>query len=333
MNDASRREFLKAATAGLAVGLGSSVLAAQEESPDGIPTRPLGGTGERVSMVGLGGFHVGTLPDDEAIAIMQEAVDEGMTFFDTAWDYQMGGSETKMGKALVTGGRRDKVFLMTKNCGRDYKESKQHLEDSLRRLQTDRIDLWQFHEINYADAPDMIFDRGALKAAVEAKKEGKVRYIGFTGHKDPKYLLKMLDKPFERDRPFEWDTVQMPVSVLDAHYRSFQKLVLPVCNQRKIGTIGMKSLAGGFLPGLGFDAVAARRYALSLPISTLSCGLSSRKDLQQDLALARNFKPMTEAELREMLAKSKDPGHDGRHETFKTTNKWDSPYHRRQHGA
>lgn len=328
MHDPTRREFLKAAAASLAMaGIGSPVLAGQEESPDGVPKRPLGNTGEKVSIVGIGGWHIGSIPEQEAIAIMHEAIDQGMTFFDNAWEYHRGGSEEVVGKALATGGRRDKVFLMTKCCARDYKGALTHLDDSLKRLKTDRLDLWQFHEINYPDDPDWIFDRGALKAALEARKAGKVRYIGFTGHKDIDIHLKMLAKPFE------WDTVQMPINILDAHYRSFQKRVVPECNRRGIGVIGMKGLAGGAIPReLGLSGTVCRRYALSLPISTLLCGITSRENLKQDLAVARNFKPMTEAELTSLLAETKEPGSTGRLERFKTTRAFDSGYHRRQHG-
>ena len=329
MARANRREFLKATAAGLTLaGIGSPVVAAQEESPAGIPTRPLGKTGEKVSVVALGGWHIGTLPEREAISVMHEAIDEGVTFFDNAWDYHEGGSEEIMGKALSTGGRREKVFLMTKNCARDYEGSKRHLEDSLRRLRTDRIDLWQFHEINYPEDPGWIFERGALRAAQEGKKEGKVRYIGFTGHKDIKFHLEMLSKPFD------WDAVQMPINILDAHYRSFQKKVVPECNRRQIGVIGMKGLAGGDIPDkVGITAETCRRYALSLPISTLVCGIRSREDLRQDLAVARGFKPMSDAELAELLAKTEDAGREGRYERFKTTRSFDGGYHRQQHGV
>ena len=328
MTEASRRDFLRATASGLTLaGIGPSLLDAQEESPAGIPTRPLGKTGERVSIVGLGGWHIRTLPDKEAISVMHEAIDEGMTFFDNAWDYHQGRSEEIMGKALASGGRRDKVFLMTKNCARDYEGSKQHLEDSLRRLQTDRLDLWQFHEINYPEDPSWIFERGVLRAALEAKKAGKVRYIGFTGHKDIKFHSEMLSKPFD------WDTVQMPINILDAHYRSFQKEVVPECNRRQIGVIGMKALAGGALPDeVHVTAEVCRRYALSLPISTLVCGIRSRENLRQDLAVARNFKPMSETELADLRATTEKAGRDGKYERFKTTRMYDGGYHRRQHG-
>ncbi len=267
MTDSDRREFLKATAAGVALaGIGASILEAQEDHADGLPKRPLGKTGEMVSIICLGGWHVGAIEEQPAIALMHEAIDEGLTFFDNAWDYHDGGSEEVMGKALATGGRRDKVFLMTKNCARDRKGSMQHLEDSLRRLQTDRIDLWQFHEINYDNDPDWIFEQGALAAALGAKQAGKVRYIGFTGHKHPEIHLKMLAKDFA------WDACQMPINIMDAHYRSFQKLVVPECNRPRHRAMGMKSFAGGFPKGrlpdkVGLDAVACRRYALSLPIS------------------------------------------------------------------
>jgi predicted aldo/keto reductase-like oxidoreductase len=326
MNDANRREFLRAAAAGLAMAVGSPVLAAQEESPAGLPVRPLGRTGEKVPIVGLGGWHIGSVPERETIPIIHEAVDEGMTFLDNSWCYHMGGSEELMGKALA-GGRRDKVFLMTKNCGRDYQSSRACLEDSLRRLKTDRIDLWQFHEINYKEDPEWIFERGMLKAALEARQAGKVRYIGFTGHKDIDIHLAVLAKPFD------WDTCQMPINVLDAHYRSFQQKVVPECNRRKIGVVGMKALSCGAIPNeLGLSAEVCRRYALSLPISTLVCGITSRKELRQDLAVARGFRPMTEAELRDLVAETQSPGREGRYERFKTTKQFDHPYHRKQHG-
>jgi len=205
MSGLSRRDFLQT-TAGLLAGAGAAVvakpdpvLAAQEESPSGVPRRPLGKTGQKVSIIGLGGWHIGSVPEGEAIAIMHEAIDEGISFFDNAWDYHMGGSEEVMGKALASGGRRNKVFLMTKDCARDYEGSLKHLDDSLRRLRTDHLDLWQFHEINYSQDPDWLFERGAIKAALEAKKAGKVRFIGFTGHKDIDIHLRLIAKPFAWD--------------------------------------------------------------------------------------------------------------------------------------
>ncbi len=327
MNQTDRREFLRAAVASVtAAGVGSQVLADQRTESSGIPTRPLGKTGERVSIVGIGGYHIGTPEEKEAIAIMHEAIDQGMTFFDNSWDYNNGRSEEYMGKALATGGRRAKVFLMTKVCARDYDGARSQLEDSLRRLQTDVIDLWQFHEINWAVDSEWIYEQGALKFALEAQKAGKVRHIGFTGHKDPAFHLKMLATSYE------WATVQMPINILDAQYRSFQKKVLPECTKRDIGAIGMKALSGGIIPDdLKVSAEMCRRFSLSLPICTLVCGIASRKDLQQDLAMARSFTPVTQEEIEDLLAGTAEVGGDGKFEKYKTT-RYGSPYHFQQHG-
>src|SRR5690349_14822447 len=238
MSDArnNRREFLQASlAAGAALGLATSTEGADDAASKGLPTRPLGKTGVRVSIICLGGWHIGSVKDEkEAIKIMHTALDEGLTFFDNAWDYHDGGSEEIMGKALAMEGKRKQCFLMTKNCGRDAKTVRQHVEDSLRRLRTDHIDLVQFHEINYDNDPDWIVERGGLAALLEAQKAGKVRFVGFTGHKDPRIHLKML----ERHR---WDTVQMPINVCDYHYRSFQREVVPEANRRGVAPIGMKS--------------------------------------------------------------------------------------------
>lgn len=317
MSVSTRREFVQGVLAGLA--LGSRMVLAQENSPNGLPTRPLGKTGERVSIIGLGGWDIGAVKDqNEAIAIMHEAINEGLTFFDNSWDYHEGGSEEVMGKALSVNGYRDKVFLMTKVCGRDYKTAKSNLEDSLRRLRTDRIDLWQFHGIQWDDDPDLIFaENGALQFALEAQKAGKVRYIGFTGHKHPRFHLAMLAKPYD------WATVQMPINVLDAHYNSFQKQVLPECDRRRIGVIGMKALGSqnGRIPrDLGIDAPILRRFALSLPISSLICGIQSRDNLRQDVQMARNFQPLTEGEVVALLAQSKEPAASGEIEQYKVGN-------------
>jgi uncharacterized protein len=327
MNISSRRDFLKRSIASLAAtGFGAAALAEQQESASGIPTRPLGKTGQRVSIIGLGGYHIGIPEEKESIALVHEAIDAGITFLDNAWDYHDGGSEEKLGKALAIGGRRQKVFLMTKVCARDYQGARQQLEESLRRLKTDVIDLWQFHECNWEVDADWIFDRGALKCALEARNAGKIRFIGFTGHKDTACHLKMLSKPFD------WDTVQMPINILDAHFRSFQGKVVPECNRRKIGVVGMKALANGAFPkALGLSAEVCRRFALSLPISTLVCGIESRKDLRQDVAMARNFKPLGADEVRELLAQTKTAGSDGKLEPFKTA-RYGSPYHFKQHG-
>ncbi len=321
-----RRNFLQAAMAALAgCGFGRQALGMQEESATGIPTRRLGRADERIPIVGLGGYHIGLPEESEAIRIMHEAIDEGMTFFDNAWDYHDGLSEERMGKALATGGRRNRVFLMTKVCDRDYEGAKKHLEDSLRRLKTDHLDLWQFHEINWAVDPDWLFEKGGVKAAIEARQAGKVRYIGFTGHRAPAHHLNTIK------RPFAWDTVQMPINLLDAHYDSFQEKVVPVCNAKQIGVIGMKALAGGRLPAeVGIPAEACRRFALSLPITSLVCGIQSRENLRQDVAMARQFKPIGEQEMKDLIASAKLPGHDGKLEPWKTTD-YGGQHHRDQH--
>ncbi|MBK9171304.1 MAG: aldo/keto reductase [Bryobacterales bacterium] len=325
----SRRHFLQGATA---AALAQQVLA--QTSPAGaagLPTRILGRTGVRVSILCLGGWHIGAVKDqNEAIRIMHAAIDEGLTFFDNAWDYHNGGSEEIMGRALQ-GGKRQKVFLMTKNCERDHAGSMKNLDDSLRRMKTDYIDLWQFHEMCYHNDPDWVFDKGGLKAALEARQAGKVRYIGFTGHKDPLIHLKMLNKPHA------WDASQMPINVLDAHFRSFQKEVVPVCLRKDVGVIGMKGLAGGFPNGrilseLGLTAEECFRYCLSLPVTTQVVGINSMAHLKQDIAIARDFKPMTAAEMRALEDRVAAEAGDGRHELFKSTQTFDGPHHRKQHG-
>jgi predicted aldo/keto reductase-like oxidoreductase len=304
---------------------------AQQDSAKGIPTRRLGRTNEQVSILCLGGWHIGSIKDrQESIRIMHAALDEGITFFDNAWDYHNGHAEEVMGEALASDGRRDRVFLMTKNCERDYEGSKRNLDDSLRRLRTDRIDLWQFHEMVYDNDPDWVFEKGGLKAALEAQKAGKVRYIGFTGHKDPSIHLKMIGKPYD------WASAQMPINVMDAHYRSFQKEVVPVCLNKNIGVIGMKSLGGG-PPGriptqTKITAEQCIRYSLSLPVSSLVVGIQSMADLKQDVGIARGFRPMPDTEKDQLLSMAAPEGGDGRHELFKSTKSFDGPHHRKQHG-
>jgi uncharacterized protein len=300
-----------------------------ERNAAGMPVRALGKTGLKVSIIGFGGGHYIRPTIDEAMSIglVQEAIDAGVDFIDTAWEYHDGESERRMGLALQ--GRRDRVTLMTKVCARDRKGAEEQLHDSLRRLQTDVIDLWQFHEVNYDNDPDWIFRAdGAMEAAVAARQAGKVRFIGFTGHKSPHIMHKMLA------HDFAWDTCQMPINAADAHYRSFQKEVLPELNRRGIGCIGMKSLGGGgqILSGLGLTAQQARRYALSLPISTLVCGISSWEDVAQDVEIGRSFTPMSAEEQQTLLDAIRDEAGDGRYEWFKSTQHYDSQVHREQHG-
>ena len=301
---------------------------AVERNDAGIPVRELGRTGTKVSIVGLGGGHFCRKHIDEAesVRLVQMAVDEGMRFIDTAWEYHGGESERRLGLGLA--GRRDKVVLMTKVCGRDRQTAEDNLHDSLRRLRTDVIDVWQFHEINYDNDPEWVCGvDGALEAAVAAREAGKVRFIGFTGHKSPHILLRMLEQDFE------WDTCQMPINVMDAHYRSFQREVLPELNRRGIGCIGMKSLGGdGQMISAGLTPQQARGYALSLPISTLVCGVESLENLRQDLDVARNFETMQKSEMETLREQVKDQATDGRNEWFKSTQYYDAATHRDQHG-
>lgn len=328
---ATRRSFFQGMFGGAAMAAAAQQALAQQDSPNGLPTRRLGRTDEQVSIMCLGGWHIGAVKDkSEAVRMMHAAIDEGMTFFDNAWDYHDGGSEEIMGRALAEPGKRDKVFLMTKNCERDYKGSMSNLDDSLRRMRTDRIDLWQFHEMVYDSDPDWVFEKGGLKAALEAQKAGKVRYIGFTGHKDPSIHVKMLNKPYD------WAAAQMPVNVMDAHYRSFQREVVPVCLARDVGVVGMKSLGGGspgeFPTKTSLTHEECRRYALSLPVSTLVVGIQSMEELKAEIKIGRNFKPMDDDRKAVLVSKVADVAGDGRHERFKSTQSFDGAHHRRQHG-
>jgi predicted aldo/keto reductase-like oxidoreductase len=326
----SRREFVRDAAAGVSVAALAERVMAQTSGGSGLPVRVLGKTGAKISILGVGGWNARAIRDDaESIRYMHAAVDAGVTFFDNAWDYWDGEAEVIMGKALSMDGYRKKVFLMTKNCGRDYKDSMKCLDDSLRHLQTDHLDLWQFHEINYDNDPDWVFERGAIKAAMEARQAGKVRFVGFTGHKDPRIHLNMLAKPFE------WDTCMMPINVMDAHFRSFQNQVLPVCLKRNIGVIGFKGLGGGegtLLGKGGLTLAECLRFSLSLPIATQVVGMMSMAHLKQNIPILRNFKPMSPAEKSQVLARVKDVAGDGRYERFKTMLMFDGPFHRKQHG-
>ena len=331
-HDETRREFLQAtAAAGAALSL-AAIAEGGDASRTGVPQRRLGRTGVNVSILCLSGWHIGSIQNEqEAHRIMHTAIDEGLTFFDNAWDYHDGRSEEVMGRALAAGGRRNRVFLMTKNCDRDYDGSRRHLEDSLRRLQTDHLDLWQFHEINYDNDPDWIFERGGMRAALEAQRAGKIRFIGFTGHKSPDIHLSMLPR-------HPWDTVQMPINVCDVHYRSFIRRVVPEAQRREVAVIGMKSLAGGS-NGQGHLAHAnvctaeeARTFALGQPIASLVVGIDSMDVLRQDLAIARRFPALNADQLARLTERVRAVATDGRHERFKSTQVYDGPYHQRQHG-
>ncbi|NDJ21664.1 aldo/keto reductase [Nostoc sp. B(2019)] len=295
-----------------------------------IPLRSLGKTGVKVSAIALGGATVAQGNNrEQTIRIIQEAIDNGITFMDNAWEYNQHRSEEWMGQALQ--GRRDQVFLMTKVCshGRDRQVAMQQLEESLRRLKTDHLDLWQIHEVVYDNDPERIFrTNGAIEALDQAKKEGKVRFVGFTGHKDPAIHLKMLSYNY----PF--DTVQLPLNCFDASFRSFEKQVLPELNKRGIAAIGMKSLSGtgdAIKKGV-VTPEEALRYVLSLPIATLVSGIDSLKILRQNLAIARSFKPMPAEQMQALRDRCAQYAADGRFELFKTSMKFDGDVGRIQHG-
>ena len=295
-----------------------------------VPKRPLGRTGVEVSCMGLGGYHLGTAPDQQgADRIVNEAMDAGINFFDNAWEYHDGKSEEMLGKALV--GKRGKAVVMTKVCthGRKKDVAMQQLEQSLRRLKTDHIDVWQIHEVIYWNDPDMIFaSHGAVEALEEAKKQGKVRFVGFTGHKDPRIHLKMLAHNF----PF--DTVQMPLNCFDATYRSFEKQVLPELNRRGIAPLGMKSFGGSgeMLRKGAVSPVEALSYAMSLPVAVTISGVDTLEVLHQNLAVACGFKPLEAAAMRALRDRCRAYAGDGRLELFKMTVKYDGKLGREQHG-
>ena len=321
----TRRQFFQAVGAAV---LAEEVLAeTSSASATGMPTRVLGRTGVRVSMLGVGGAHIGRT-EDVGIRIIHAAMDEGITFMDNAWEYNKGRSEDIMGKALKMDSRRGKVFLMTKVCSREYGPAKEQLEESLRRLQTDHLDLWQFHECNYHNDPEWVFEKGALRAALEARKQGKLRFIGFTGHKSPAIHLKMLAQPFD------WDTAQMPNNLMDAGFLSFRQEVMPVCLKKKVGIIGMKGCGGdGQMITKGMVTVEeCYRYFLSQPVSVQVVGLASMEHLKEAVRIARNFQPMTAAEKEALMKRVREVQGDGRFELFKTSKRFDSGYHRQQHG-
>lgn len=290
----------------------------------GVPKRKLGSTGELVSMLGLGGSHIGqkNLSDAESIQLMRDAIEGGITFFDNCWDYNDGLSEERMGKALRDGYRK-RVFLMTKLDGRTAQAATAQLEQSLKRLQTDVIDLVQVHEVIRMTDPARAFAAdGVIGALRAAKQAGKIRHIGFTGHKDPAIHLAMLEAA--RKAEFSFDTVQMPLNVMDAHYKSFEKQVLPVLEQRGIGVLGMKSMgAGDILKSGVVQAEECLRYALSLNTSVVITGIDSQAVLEQDLKLARSFVPLSADERQSLLARTAPAAQDGKHEFFKTSHKYD----------
>ena len=299
-------------------------------STSAVPRRRLGNTDTQVSIIGLGGYHLGSAEsEDAATQIVNRALDSGINFFDNAWEYHDGQSEEWLGKALS--GRRKEAVLMTKVCthGRDKKLAMQMLEESLRRLRTDYLDVWQIHEVIYDNDPDLIFGpNGAAEALAQAKQQGKVRLVGFTGHKNPAIHLKMLAHNF----PF--DTIQMPLNAFDASFRSFEQHVLPEARKRGLAIFGMKSLGGsGEMVRRGSITVAdALRYAMSLPVTTTISGMDSMDVLKQNLEIVQNFQPMSGQELAAVRNRCRNDASDGHLELFKTTVKYDGKIGREQHG-
>ena len=347
----TRRDFLKtgAVLAGTAAGLALTVGAgAQNALTDIAPTDPaaplptpastrkgdmlyrqLGQTGEQVSLIGLGGFHIGKPDGDaEGIKLIHAAVDRGINFLDNCWDYNNGNSEVRMGKALAQGSYRQKVFLMTKLDGRTAAAFNSQLDQSLKRLQTDHVDLIQFHEILRMEDPDRVFAKGgALEAAMAAKQAGKVRHIGFTGHKDPLVHRRMLEVADAHG--FHFDTVQMPVNVMDAHFRSFTHQVMPLAVQKGIGVLAMKTFGDHFI----LDRALAEKlttpiemlhYSMTLPVSVVVTGIDRMEILEQALTAARTFKPLSQARIASLLGKTRVAALEGTTELFKTTPHFDS---------
>ncbi len=321
-SEITRRRFVKSVAAtGLAVGLGAHSWA--EEKKGEMIYRTLGSTGEKVSAIGLGGFHIGKPSEEEGIRLIRTAIDRGITFLDNSWDYHEGNSEKRMGKALKDG-YRDKVFLMTKIDGRTKKLAAKQIDECLQRLQVDHIDLMQHHEIIRENDPDRIFaEGGAQEAMLEAKKAGKIHYIGFTGHKDPSIHLRMLETAKKNN--FHFDAVQMPLNVMDAHFHSFEKEVLPVLVKNKIGVLGMKPLgSGAILKSKTVKAIECLHYALNLPTSVVITGMESMERLDQAFEAVRTFKPMNGQEVAALLARTEEAARTGKFEGFKTGTDFDA---------
>ncbi len=301
------------------------------QTSDTIPLRKFGKSDAQISALGLGGHHLGAAKDEKtAVEIVHRAIDGGVTFFDNCWEYNRGKSENWLGKGLK--GHRDKVFLMTKVCthGRDGALAMQMLEESLRRLQTDHLDLWQIHAVSYQNDPELFMRTGgAHEALMKAKQQGKVRHVGFTGHKDPEFHLAMLDTKF----PF--DAVQMPINPFDANFRSFENEVLPVLRQRGIACLGMKPIGGHGEPvqkGI-FTAEELLRYAMSVPgVTTTITGMERPEILEQNLKVAQGFTPLNESEMQALRQRAKYSAGDGRFEMYKVSIKYDNPETRYAHG-
>ncbi len=332
-----RRDFLKSASGAVGVAAAAQMLPSmahgeqQSKETEEMLYRPLGRTGERVSAIGLGGYHIGkpSLTEQESIQLIRQAVDRGITFMDNCWDYNDGVSEIRMGKALA-GGYRNKVFLMTKIDGRTKSAAALQIDESLQRLQTDHVDLMQFHEVIRLEDPDRIFaEGGAMEAMLEAQKAGKVRFIGFTGHKDPFVHVRMLDEA--RQRSFHFDAVQMPLNVMDAHFRSFEKDVLPVLVGEGIAPLGMKAFGDHYiLDSKTVKPLECLHYCLNLPVATQITGIDSPAILDQAIEAAHTFRPMTAEQVAELLGRTRESAQQGKFELYKTTPHFDGTAHRPQ---
>ena len=321
-----RRDFLRsAAIAAVASTVSQPIHAAPASG--GIPRRTLGRTGEKTSLVGLGGFHIGvaSLSDEEASRIVRTALDSGVNFLDNCWDYNAGLSEVRMGKALRDG-YRQKAFLMTKIDGRTVASARQQLEQSLSRLQTGHLDLIQIHEVIRMNDPERIFaPGGTLEYLEQARKEGKVRFIGFTGHKSPEIHLHMIE--VARQHNYTFDTVQMPLNIMDAHFDSFAGKVVPVASKLNMGILGMKPIANGMILGSNtVTAVECLQYAMNLPTTTVITGCDSMKILQQAMDTARNFRPLSSEALAGLLSRTQAVGVAGKFEAYKTSHMFDGTY-------
>ncbi len=321
----SRRGFLGSAAASILLAR-TGQQSSRSESRNGIPYRTLGRSKEKVSLIGLGGYHLGSQADpQESIRIIRTGLDEGVNFLDNCWDYNGGESEIRMGNALRDGYRR-KAFLMSKIDGRTKAAAASQINESLRRLQTDRIDLLQFHEVIRDTDPDRIFaEGGGMEAVLEARKAGKVRFIGFTGHKSPDIHLKMLATASKHS--FTFDAVQMPLNIMDAHFNSFEAKVLPVLVKNDIGVLGMKPMGDHIiLESKTATPVECLHYAMNLPTSVVITGCDSLPILQQALQAARSFQPMNSSQVAALLAKTAKAAEGGQFELYKTSRRFDGTY-------
>jgi len=327
-----RRDFIKTATTAAGMAVSTSIfpsLAGAADAGSEMIYRTLGSTGEKVSALGLGGYHIGRsdVSEHESIQLIRAALDRGMNFLDNCWDYNNGVSEIRMGRALQDG-YRQKAFLMTKIDGRTRESAAQQIDESLKRLQTDHVDLMQFHEVIRLEDPDRIFaEGGAMEAMLAAKQSGKVRYIGFTGHKDPYVHLRMLE--MAKKYNFHFDAVQMPLNVMDAHFRSFGEQVVPVLVREKIGILGMKCFGDHYIldSGTGVKPIECLHYCLNLPVSVQITGIDSTQILDQAFEAAKTFRPMSQQQVAALLEKTQQAAVAGKFELYKTTSHFDGTAH------